>query len=58
MKILYNIMQTFENFNETLFLARLKLWTIRNQEKVTLKRRNLSFKTSSNKHTHNWRNKH
>ena len=39
MKILYNIMQTFENFNETLFLARLKLWTIRNQEKVTLKRK-------------------
>ena len=38
MKILYN-MHTFENFNETLFLAKLKLWKIRNQEKVTLKRK-------------------
>ena len=39
MKILYNIMYTFENFNETLFLAKLKLWKIRNQEKVILKRK-------------------
>lgn len=32
-------MHIFENFNETLFLAKLKLWKIRNQEKVTLERK-------------------